>query len=268
MIGRARCGPGRPLILGVLNVTPDSFSDGGRFFKKSEALERAIRMEEEGADILDIGGESSRPFSKPVTLKEELRRVIPVIEAVSRKSSIPLSIDTTKPEVARAAVLSGAQMINSVGGFTDPEMAEAACNLQKPLVVMHMKGTSETMQKNPRYKNVTLEVADFLKRQAKMLKNRGAGRIIVDPGIGFGKTQKHNLALLRELKKIVALGYPVMVGASRKSFIGSIAGAPVEQRLGGSIGAHLWAVMQGAALIRVHDVYEHRQALDILARLI
>lgn len=266
-IGRARFMSGRPLIVGILNVTPDSFSDGGRFLKKSKAAERALRMEEEGADILDIGGESSRPSSKPVTLKEELNRVIPVIEAISRKSSIPLSIDTTKPEVARAAVLSGAQMINSIGGFTDPEMADAACKLKKPLVVMHMRGTPQTMQKNPRYKNVTREVAGFLERQVTMLGNRGAGRIIVDPGIGFGKTAKHNMTLLRELKKIVALGYPVMVGASRKSFIGSIAGASLEKRLGGSIGAHLWAVMQGAELIRVHDVYEHRQALDTLRHL-
>jgi len=266
-IGRVSLKPGRPLIVGVLNVTPDSFSDGGIFYKKAKAVDRALRMEEEGADIIDVGGESSRPFSKPVTLKEETRRVIPVIEAIRKKSSIPISIDSRKPEVARAAALSGADMLNDITGFTDPEMAELAARLKKPVVIMHMKGEPRTMQKAPRYKDVTSEAAGFLKRQAIKLEKLGVRRIIVDPGIGFGKTVKHNLELLKNIDKISALGYPVMVGASRKSFIGKISGANVDDRLGGSLSAHLWSVIHGASLVRVHDVAAHRQALDIYGKI-
>ena len=262
-IGRVSLKPGSPLIVGVLNVTPDSFSDGGSFFKKAKAVDRALRMEEEGADIIDVGGQSSRPFSKPVSLKEELRRVIPVIEAIRKKSSVPISIDSCKPEVARLAVLSGADMLNDITGFRDPAMAQLAAKLKKPVVIMHMKGEPRTMQKAARYKDVTREVASFLKRQAGMLKKLGVRRIIVDPGIGFGKTVKHNLELLKDIDKISALGYPVMIGASRKSFIGKISGAEANERLGGSISAHLWSVMHGASLIRVHDVAAHRQALDV-----
>ena len=272
-IGRVSLRRGRPLIVGALNVTPDSFSDGGSYYKKAKAVERALRMEAEGADIIDIGGESSRPFSKPVSLKEELRRVIPVIEAIRKKSSVAISVDSCKPEVARAAVLSGADMLNDITGFTDPAMAELAAKLEKPVVIMHMKGRPQTMQKAPRYQDVTREVAAFLKRQGRKLEKLGASRIIVDPGIGFGKTVKHNLELLKSIDKICALGYPVMVGASRKSFIGKISGAdvgdrPAGDRLGGSISAHLWSVMQGASLIRVHDVAAHRQALDLLLKIV
>jgi dihydropteroate synthase len=266
-IGRVSLRPGRPLIVGVLNVTPDSFSDGGSFFKKADAVGRALRMEDEGADIVDVGGESSRPFSKPVSPKEELRRVIPVIEAIRKKSRIPISVDSRKPEVARAAVFSGADMLNDITGFTAPGMAELAAELKKPVVIMHMKGTPQTMQKAPRYKDVTREVTAFLKRRAKKLESMGVRRIIVDPGIGFGKTVRHNVELLRNIGGISALGYPVMVGASRKSFIGKITGSGPDDRLGGSLSAHLWSVMQGAALIRVHDVSAHRQALEILCRI-
>ena len=266
-IGRVSLKPGRPLIVGVLNVTPDSFSDGGSFYKKAKAADRALRMEEEGAEIIDVGGESSRPFSKPVTLKEELRRVIPVIEAIRKKSSIPISIDSRKPEVARLAVLSGADMLNDITGFTDTAMAELAAGLKKPVVIMHMKGEPRTMQKAPRYKDVTRETAGFLKRQAKKLESLGVRRIIVDPGIGFGKTAAHNLELLRNVNGICALGYPVMVGASRKSFIGKVSGANVDDRLGGTLSAHLWSIIHGASLVRVHDVAAHRQALDIYRKI-
>ena len=266
-IGGVPLRQGKPLIVGVLNVTPDSFSDGGRFYSRKKAVDRALRMEGEGAAIIDVGGQSSRPFSKPVQLKEELRRVIPVIEAVRKKSAVPISIDTTKPEVARAAVLSGADLLNDITGFTDPAMAELAAQLKKPVVVMHMKGTPQSMQKAPRYKNVTREVAEFLKSQSGMLKKLGVSRIIVDPGIGFGKTVKHNLDLLKNIDKISASGYPVMVGASRKSFIGKVSGAAVEDRLGGTLSAHMLSVLKGAALIRVHDVAAHRQALDLLAEI-
>ncbi|MFQ5431315.1 MAG: dihydropteroate synthase [Nitrospinota bacterium] len=266
-VGRVHLKPGRPLIVGVLNVTPDSFSDGGSFYKKAKAVDRALRMEEEGADIIDVGGESSRPFSKPVTLKEELRRVIPVIEAIRKKSSVPISIDSCKPEVARAAALSGADMLNDITGFTAPAMAELAADLKKPVVIMHMKGDPRTMQKAPRYKDVAREVTGFLKRRAKILEKLGVRRIIVDPGIGFGKTIKHNLELLKNIDKFSALGYPVMVGASRKSFIGKISGANIDDRLGGSLSAHLWSINHGASLIRVHDVAAHRQALDIYGKI-
>ena len=267
-IGGVPLRQGKPLIVGILNVTPDSFSDGGRFFSKKKAVDHALRMAGEGAAIIDVGGQSSRPFSKPVTLKEELRRVIPVIEAIRKKSAVPVSIDTTRPEVARAAVLSGADMLNDITGFTNPAMAELAAQFKKPVVVMHMKGTPQSMQKAPRYKNVTREVAAFLNRQAGMLKKLGVRRIIVDPGIGFGKTVRHNLELLQNIDTVAALGYPVMVGASRKSFIGKVSGAAVEDRLGGSISAHILSVLKGAALIRVHDVSAHRQALAVYSKVI
>ncbi|MEE8483342.1 MAG: dihydropteroate synthase [Nitrospinota bacterium] len=269
-IGRVTLGPSRPLITGIVNVTPDSFSDGGIAFKKADAVRRALQMEEEGADIIDIGGQSSRPASTPVSLKEELKRVIPVIEAVRKKSNVAISIDTVKPEVARRAVEAGADAINDIGGFTDPGMVEVAALCQKPVVVMHMKGTPQTMQKNPRYKNVlgvVGEVAGFLKKRCGVLKKSGVKKIIVDPGIGFGKTLRHNLELLKNLDRLCALGFPVMVGASRKSMIGEITGTPVTDRLGGSIAVHLWALANGAAIIRVHDVAPHRHALDIFTRL-
>lgn len=269
-IGRVTLGPSRPLITGILNVTPDSFSDGGIAFKKADAVRRAFQMEEEGADIIDIGGESSRPGSAPVSLKEELKRIIPVIETVRRKSKIPISIDTVKPEVARRAVEAGADAINDIGGFTDPGMVEVAALCKKPVIVMHMKGTPQTMQKKPRYKNVlgvVGEVASFLKKRCDVLKKNGVEKIIVDPGIGFGKTLRHNLELLKNLDRLCVLGFPVMVGASRKSMIGMITGAAVTDRLGGSIAVHLWALANGAAIIRVHDVAEHKQALDVFTRL-
>ncbi len=266
-IGRVTLGPSRPLITGIVNVTPDSFSDGGIAFKKADAVRRALQMEEEGADIIDIGGQSSRPASMPVSLKEELKRVIPVIEAVRKKSNVAISIDTVKPEVARTAVEAGADAINDIGGFTDPGMVEVAALCKKPVIVMHMKGTPGTMQKNPRYKNVVREVAGFLKKRCGVLKKNGVEKIIVDPGIGFGKTLRHNLELLKNLDRLCALGYPMMVGASRKSMIGEITGAPVTDRLGGSIAVHLWALAKGAAIIRVHDVAEHRKALDVFTRL-
>ncbi len=266
-VGGRRLSPRRPLIMGVLNVTPDSFSDGGRFSPKGAAVRRALQMVREGAGIIDIGGESSRPGALPVSEKEELRRVIPVIAALRKKSAVPISIDTVKPAVAEAALAAGADIINDISGFRNPAMAAVAARRKVPVVVMHMKGEPRTMQKDPRYKDVVAEVAGWLKAQCAMLERQGVKKIIVDPGIGFGKSVAHNMALLRGLGRIAALGYPLLVGASRKSFIGALTGAPVDDRLPGTLAAHLWAVQEGASIIRVHDVAAHRQALLVAAAL-
>lgn len=268
-VGRVSLKPGTPLIVGVLNVTPDSFSDGGRYFNDArKAVDRALRMEQEGADIIDVGGESSRPGSANVGPEEEMRRVIPVIRALRKRSSVPVSIDSMRPQTARAAVEAGADMINDITGFTNPEMTAAAVALQVPVVVMHMRGTPATMQKRPRYSDVVRDVSGFLSRQAEMLEKKGVGRIILDPGLGFGKNLKHNVQLIKRLDEIAGLGRPVMVGASRKSFIGAITGAPVGDRLAGTLAAHICSVLNGAALIRVHDVAEHRRTLDVLKELL
>ncbi len=267
-VGRASLKPGKPLIVGVLNVTPDSFSDGGRFYDLRKAVDHAVRMEQEGADIIDVGGESSRPGAANVTPEEEIRRVVPVIRALRKRSSIPISIDSMRPQTVRAAVEAGADMINDITGFTNPEMTAAAVALKVPVVVMHMRGTPATMQKRPRYSDVVRDVSGFLSRQAEMLEKKGVRRIIVDPGIGFGKNLKHNVQLLKRLGEIAGLGRPVMVGASRKAFIGALTGAPVGDRLAGTLAAHICSVLNGAALIRVHDVVEHRRALDVLEQLV
>ncbi|MBI5637891.1 MAG: dihydropteroate synthase [Nitrospinae bacterium] len=263
-IGGKKLSPLRPLIMGALNVTPDSFSDGGKFSHKTAAVRRAFKMIEEGADIVDVGGESSRPGARPVPEKEELRRVIPVIEAVRKKSAIPISIDTTKAAVAEAALAAGATLINDIGGFRDPAMMAVAARRKAPVVVMHMRGDPRTMQKNPRYKDVVAEVCAWLARQCAALEKEGVTKIIVDPGIGFGKTAAHNVALLAGFSHIASLGYPALLGASRKSFIGAITGAAVEDRLPGTLAAHLWGGLAGASIVRVHDVAAHRQAFDIL----
>ncbi len=268
-VGRASLKPGTPLIVGVLNVTPDSFSDGGKFNDVRKAVDHAVRMEQEGADIIDVGGESSRPGSANVAPEEEIRRVVPVIRALRKISSVPISIDSMRPQTVRAAVEAGADMINDITGFTNPEMTEAAVALKIPVVVMHMRGTPATMQKRPRYSDVVRDVSGFLSRQAEMLEKKGVWRIILDPGIGFGKNLKHNVQLLKRLDEIVGLGRPVMVGASRKAFIGALTGgAPVGDRLAGTLAAHICSVLNGAALIRVHDVAEHRRALDVIAELV
>ncbi len=263
-IGGKKLSPRRPLIMGALNITPDSFSDGGKFSHTSAAVKRALQMIEEGADIVDIGGESSRPGARPVPEKEELRRVIPVIEAVRKKSVIPISIDTTKAAVAVAALAAGATLINDIGGLRDPAMASVAARHKAPVVVMHMRGDPRTMQKDPRYKDVVAEVCAWLAARCAALEQQGVTKIIVDPGIGFGKTIAHNTALLAGFSRIASLGYPALLGASRKSFIGAITGAAVADRLPGTLTAHLLGVLAGASIVRVHDVAAHRQALGIL----
>ncbi len=256
----------RPQIMGVINTTPDSFSDGGRFFDSASALEHARRLIDEGADILDIGGESTRPGADPVPLEEELRRTIPLIEAIRRFSHIPISIDTSKPEVMRAAAQAGASLINDVWALRRPGALEAAAETGLPVCLMHMQGDPGSMQQQPRYNDVVAEVSDFLLRRAEAARQAGIARqaLLLDPGFGFGKTLEHNLALFRALPRLRALGYPLLVGVSRKSMIGQITGREVDQRLPGSLALAALAARDGADVIRVHDVAETRDALAIV----
>ena len=252
-------------IMGILNVTPDSFSDGGRYAGKDAAVSRAFRMAGEGADIIDVGGESTRPGAETVSVEQEIARVVPVIAGIRSRSDIPVSIDTRKAEVAAAAIAAGADMVNDVSALRhDDVMADVIADSGYPVVLMHMQGTPETMQDNPRYGNVVEEVLEFFAERIAFCTSRGITRIVLDPGIGFGKTLQHNLTLLRALPRISALGYPLLVGASRKGFIGTITGLPVERRLSGSLAAHLFACRNGAHLLRVHDVEETRAALTVL----
>jgi dihydropteroate synthase len=268
-----RCGPHaldltRPRVMGILNVTPDSFSDGGLFASVDTALRRARAMAAEGADLIDVGGESTRPASVPVSLQEELDRVIPVIEALARELAVPLSVDTSKPEVMHAAVAAGAGLINDVAALRRPGALAAAASLGVPVCLMHMQGEPGTMQRDPTYDDVVSEVAAFLAARVAACEAAGIerGRLLVDPGFGFGKTLAHNLALLRGLPRLAALGLPVLAGLSRKSMIGALLGdVPVEERLHGSVAAAVLAVERGAAMVRVHDVGPTVQALRILA---
>jgi len=261
---------GRVLIMGILNVTPDSFSDGGRFLSPDAAVKRALIMEKEGADIIDVGGESSRPGAEPVPVEEELRRVIPVLERLRGKLRIPISIDTTKAEVAEAALRAGASIVNDISALRfDPAMASVVAEFGAGLVLMHMLGTPKTMQQDPHYEDVVREVREFLAERALYAQSQGIPReaIAVDPGIGFGKTVEHNLELLRRLPELVELGFPVLVGPSRKSFIGAILGLGVEERLEGTLAACAVAVVRGADILRVHDVREVRRAADLALHL-
>ncbi|WP_232780834.1 dihydropteroate synthase [Aquidulcibacter paucihalophilus] len=264
--------PSRPLVMGVINATPDSFSDGGQFIRPEAALEQARRLIAQGVDILDIGGESTRPGSDPVEAEVELARVLPILKAIRRESGIALSIDTRKPEVARAAVAAGANCWNDVSALTfAPESLATAVELNVPVVLMHAQGDPKTMQQDPQYRDVTGEVLNFLVGRMGQAIQAGLklSNIIVDPGIGFGKTLAHNLTLLRDLPRFVALGRPVLVGASRKRFIAALdQGVGVEERLGGSLATALFAAKQGAKIVRVHDVAETRQALIVQSALL
>jgi dihydropteroate synthase len=258
---------GQTLIMGILNVTPDSFSDAGRYLDKDRAVARAVQMAEEGADIIDIGAESSRPGAEPVSEEEETRRVVEVIEAIATKIDTPLSIDTYKSGVARRAVEAGAAMINDISALTfDPNMAELAARLSVPVILMHIKGTPRDMQKDPRYTDLIGEIKDFLDRAVQRAIGAGIDpeRIIIDPGIGFGKTAEDNLTLIGHIRDFFEIGRPVLVGASRKAFIGALTGRPVDDRLWGSIGAAAAAVLSGAHIVRVHDVAETRDALTVV----
>jgi dihydropteroate synthase len=243
----------RTLVLGVLNVTPDSFSDGGLYLDARRALERARRMVAEGADALDVGGESTRPGAEPVTVEEELRRVVPVIEAV-RSLDVPISVDTRRPEVAEAALAAGAEVVNDISGLRD-EMLDVLRRHGAAGIAMHMLGEPRTMQQDPRYGDVVSEVAAFLAERQRAARAAGVA-VLLDPGIGFGKSVEHNLELLRNLRVIVALGAPVVVGTSRKSFLGKLTGAPVDERVEATVAADTAAVLAGARVLRVHHVLQ------------
>jgi dihydropteroate synthase len=248
--------------MGILNVTPDSFSDGGRHFDRSRALDHARRMRADGADIIDIGGESTRPGALPVSDEDELARVIPLVDALSREG-VPISVDTRKPTVMRAALAAGAAMINDVCALGAPGAVEALAASDAGVCLMHMRGLPQTMQVAPAYADVAGEVGSFLGARAAICESAGIGRdrIVLDPGFGFGKTLAHNLQLLRALPALVASGYVVLVGLSRKSALGQITGRAVDERLPASLAAALAAVARGALLLRVHDVRETHDAL-------
>ncbi len=256
--------PLRPLVMGIVNVTPDSFSDGGRFIDHRSAVDHALQLVAGGADLLDIGGESSRPFADTVDEREELRRVLPVVQAVAEASSIPISIDTTKALVAREALAAGAEVINDITALTgDPDMLGVALRSQAGLCAMHMRGTPQTMQLDPRYDDVMREVHDYLRERRDALVAAGvaAENIALDPGIGFGKTDDHSLALLAACRGLHQLGQPVLVGHSRKGFIGKMIRDRAADRTAGTIGVALALAQQGVQIIRVHDVGPVRQAL-------
>lgn len=247
----------RPRVMGILNVTPDSFSDGGRSFVTDSAMANALAMVEDGVDILDVGGESSRPGAAIVPLDEELRRVIPVVERLSREHpGVPISIDSAKPEVARRAIEAGACIVNDIGGLRDPEMLRLVARSEVGVVIMHMAGTPQTMQNDPVYENVVEEVYDYLARQIEIAEQAGIPRerIAIDPGIGFGKTHAHSLDLLRNTGRFASLGCAVLMGTSRKGFLGKITGRPIDQRATASAVSSLAAAIQGANVLRVHDV--------------
>ena len=259
----------RPLVMGIVNVTPDSFSDGGRFLASDNAIAHARQLIADGADLLDVGGESTRPGAATVGLQEELDRVMPVLEAIRDwgNGGVPVSIDTQKPEVMKAAIAGGASMINDVNALLADGAIEACRHSAVAVCLMHKQGTPATMQRQPAYDDVVNEVREFLDARAKACERAGIARdrIVIDPGFGFGKTVGHNFTLLRELKALADLGYPLMAGYSRKSSLGAITGRAVEQRLAASLAAAIIAVQNGATILRVHDVAETVDVLKVLA---
>lgn len=255
-----------PCIMGVLNVTPDSFSDGGRFLAADAALEQALALVREGAAVVDIGGESTRPGSDPVGLDDELQRVVPVIEALAARAGVPISVDTTKAEVARRALAAGARMVNDVSALrTDPAMAEVVAEAGSPVCLMHMQGQPKTMQDAPLYDDVVGEVIAFLEERMAFAVSQGVReeQVLLDPGIGFGKTIEHNLTLLRHLDRLVALGRPVVLGTSRKRFLGAILGAEPGERVVGTMATTVIGLLAGAHVFRVHDVKPNYEALRV-----
>ena len=258
-----------PRVMGILNITPDSFSDGGDFLSPQAAVERARQMVEEGAAIIDVGGESTRPGAPAVSIQKELDRIVPVIEVLSAELPVPISIDTSKPEVMRAAVAAGAGMINDVRALRLTGALEAAAELNRslsvPICLMHMQGEPGTMQQQPHYSDVVQEVSAFLAERVQACVRHGIPRerLVVDPGFGFGKRLEHNLSLLKRLDELAKLGLPLMVGLSRKSMIGAVLDRPVTQRLYGSLAAAVLAVARGAVLVRVHDVRATVEALKV-----
>jgi dihydropteroate synthase len=259
--------PGSPVVMGILNVTPDSFSDGGRFASRDVALRQAERMAADGAAIIDVGGESTRPGAGEVTAAEEIDRVLPILESLPNVTDLPASIDTSKADVMRAAVAAGAALINDVRALRDAGAIEAAAELGRPVCLMHMQGQPRTMQVDPDYADVTAEVGRFLSERRDACLGAGipAQDIILDPGFGFGKSPGHNVSLLANLRQLSTLGHPLLVGLSRKSTLGVLTGREVDERLPASIAGAVVAAMAGASIIRVHDVAETVDAMKIVA---
>jgi dihydropteroate synthase len=255
--------------MGVINVTPDSFSDGGRFVNNEAAVAHALRMVEEGAGLIDVGGESTRPGAQGVSVEEEINRVVPVIEALAARTKTPISIDTSKPAVMTAAVRAGASMINDVRALREPGALEAAAQTQATICLMHMQGEPRTMQSDPRYTDVVAEVRDFLRERAEACGASGIAknRLVVDPGIGFGKRLEHNLALLAGLPALTALGWPVLIGVSRKSMFGTLLGRAVDERVAGGVALATAAVLAGASIVRTHDVAATVDAVKVAVAL-
>ncbi|MCL4510076.1 MAG: dihydropteroate synthase [Bacteroidetes bacterium] len=250
----------RTYLMGILNVTPDSFSDGGRFFTQTDAVLHAFQMVKDGADIIDIGGESTRPGAEQVSLEKEIRRVIPVITKIRQKSSVPLSIDTYKSQVALEALKAGANIVNDISGLHfDPKMAQVIAEQNASVVIMHIKGTPKDMQSNPHYDDLIREIYDYLASAVELAGKNGIKQVMIDPGIGFGKTADHNLELINRLEEFRGIGVPILIGVSRKSFIGKILETPVEARLEGTAAAVTASILKGADIVRVHDVREMRR---------
>ncbi|MFC1692987.1 dihydropteroate synthase [Candidatus Latescibacterota bacterium] len=267
-IGNTAFDCNRTVIMGVLNVTPDSFYDGGKYFDRKRAVEHVLEMVEEGADIIDIGGESSRPGAEPVLEEDELKRVIPVIEAVASRISVPISIDTYRANVAKQAIEAGAGIINDISALRfDPQMIDVVRNNDVSIIFMHMLGNPQSMQVDPRYVNVVEDILGFLKERVAFAVAKGIpqARIIVDPGIGFGKTLEHNLEIIRNCDRFHETGCPVLIGVSHKSMIGKITGSPVEERLWGTAAITAYCVINGIEIHRVHDVKAMRQVCDVAA---
>jgi dihydropteroate synthase len=256
----------KPLIMGILNVTPDSFSDGGKYIAQESIRKQIDRMIQDGADLVDVGGESSRPFSKPVPVDEELKRVIPAIEEIRKNSSIPISIDTTKAEVAEKAIQAGADIINDISALRfDPKMIEVARSYDVPVIIMHMQGTPQNMQQEPAYNDIIHEISDFFYERISWAEKRGLSKekIIIDPGIGFGKTVSHNLTILNHLDEFTKIGCPVLIGHSRKSFIGKVLHLEVEDRDHATAIISAFCCLKNIAIVRVHDVKKTALAIHM-----
>jgi len=253
----------RTLIMGVVNVTPDSFSDGGLYFDTKSAVAHAKQLVLDGADLIDVGGESTRPGAMPLSVEQETQRVLPVVTRLVQELSVPVSIDTHKPQLAESCLKAGAHLLNDITGLSDPSMVALAAAYNVPVVIMHMQGTPTTMQEHPTYHDVIAEINTFFKQRVATARAGGVKNIILDPGIGFGKTLEHNLLILKHLDAFMTHGWPVLVGPSRKSFIGMITGLPAQERLEGTIAAVAVAVMNGAHVVRVHDVRACKRAIQV-----
>jgi dihydropteroate synthase len=259
----------RTHVMGILNVTPDSFSDGGVYFDADRALKHGLKMVEDGADFIDIGGESTRPGSAPLPAEEEIRRVIPIIDKLTKECDVPISIDTYKSEVAEEALDAGASIVNDITGLHhDERLAGIVAKYSASIILMHIKGTPKTMQVAPHYDDVIEEIISYLRKSVSHAQTAGISQIVIDPGIGFGKTLEHNLAIIQHLKEFQQLGYPVMVGPSRKSFIGAILDLPVDQRMEGTAAVVAASILNGAAIVRVHDVKEIKRVAMVTDRIV